>query len=69
MHESIVAAGVPVLFVVGEHDMITSPELIEEAHRLVPGSTFQVIAGAGHSSYFEAPEEWNRIVLEHLGAR
>ena len=69
MHESIVAAGVPVLFVVGEHDMITSPELIEEAHRLVPGSAFQVIAGAGHSSYFEAPEEWNRIVLEHLCAR
>jgi pimeloyl-ACP methyl ester carboxylesterase len=67
MHELISSTGVPVLFVVGEHDTITSPELVEEAHRLVPGSSFEVISGAGHSAYFEAPQAWNRAVLGHLG--
>jgi pimeloyl-ACP methyl ester carboxylesterase len=52
--------------VVGEHDTITSPELIEEAHRLVPGSSFEVVADAGHSAYFENPAGWNRAVLAHL---
>jgi 3-oxoadipate enol-lactonase len=66
MHEVIVATGVPVLFVVGEHDLITSPELVEEAHRLVPGSRFSVIPGVGHSAYFENPEAWNAAVRRFL---
>lgn len=66
MHELITATKAPVLFVVGEHDTITSPELIEEAHRLVPGSRFEVVPEAGHSAYFENPEAWNRAVLQHL---
>ena len=24
------------------------------------------VAGAGHSAYFEQPEEWNRVVLDFL---
>jgi pimeloyl-ACP methyl ester carboxylesterase len=66
MHEAIAKTGVPVLFAVGEHDTITSPELIEEAHRLVPGSHFAVIPDAGHSAYFENPGAWNATVLGHL---
>jgi pimeloyl-ACP methyl ester carboxylesterase len=69
MHELIAAAGVPVLFVVGEHDTITSPALIQEAHRLVPGSGFRVISDAGHSAYFESPQAWNEAVLAHLGGK
>lgn len=66
MHEALSGLGVPVLFVVGEHDLITSPEMIREARGLVKGSEFHEIRGAGHSAYFEYAEEWNRVVLEFL---
>jgi hypothetical protein len=26
------------------------------------------IPGSGHSPYFETPEEWNGIILRHVGA-
>jgi len=62
----IAALGVPVLFVVGEHDMITSPAMIREAHSLIDDAQFHEIAGAGHSAYFEAAPEWNQVVASFL---
>jgi 3-oxoadipate enol-lactonase len=56
-----------VLFIAGEHDRITSPALIREAHALVAGSEFHEILGAGHNAYFERPREWNRVVRDFLG--
>ncbi|MGH7754197.1 MAG: alpha/beta fold hydrolase [Gemmatimonadales bacterium] len=67
MHEPIGGLGVPVLFVVGEHDLITSPAMIREAHALIPGSRFHEMKGAGHSAYFENANEWNAVVLDFLG--
>ena len=58
--------GVPVLFVVGEQDIICPPALITVLHHGVPGSQLQVIPGAGHSAYFEAPELFNQHVLRFL---
>lgn len=66
MHDTLTALGRPILFVVGEHDLITSPALIREAHSLIPGSQFHEIKGAGHSAYFERPDEWSRVVLDFL---
>lgn len=66
MHGPLSALGVPVLFVVGEHDLITSPEMIRQAAALIPGAVCHEISGAGHSAYFERPAEWNRIVLSFL---
>ncbi len=66
MHETLAGLGRPIMFVVGEHDLITSPELIHEAHSLIPGSDFHEIKGAGHSAYFEQPEAWATVVLDFL---
>ena len=66
MHPVLSNLGVPVLYLVGEHDMITSPEMVREAANLVPGSLYRVIPGAGHSAYFERAEEWNRVVWDFL---
>lgn len=71
MHGPLTALGVPVLYLVGEHDMITSPEMIREAAALVPGAHYHELAGAGHSAYFEQADEWNRVVgafLEQVDA-
>lgn len=65
-HAMLGATGAPVLFVVGEHDLITSPEMIREAGSLVPGATVHEIGGAGHSAHFEAAAEWNTVVRSFL---
>lgn len=66
MHDPIAGLGVPVLFVVGEHDLITSPEMIHEAQALIAGARFHEIRGAGHSAYFENAAEWNSVVAAFL---
>lgn len=55
-------AGIPLLFMVGEHDMIVPPAALRAAHEAMPDSTFVEIADAGHSVYFEQPEAFNRAV-------
>ncbi len=65
-HEMIAALKVPVLYIVGEHDLITSPEMIRQAQGLIPGAEFHEVKGSGHSCYFERADEWNRVVGEFL---
>jgi 3-oxoadipate enol-lactonase len=64
--ERFAASGIPILYLVGEEDRITPPDMIEMCHRLIPGSRFHVVRDAGHSAYFEKPEEFNEIVLRFL---
>ncbi|MEO8539676.1 MAG: alpha/beta hydrolase [bacterium] len=66
-HEMIGNLGVPVLYIVGEHDMITSPEMIREAQGLISGAEYYEVKGAGHSCYFERAAEWNGVVLDFIG--
>ena len=65
-HDRLAATGVPVFYIVGEHDAICPPDMIEMCHRLVSGSRYEVIAGAGHSTYFEKPQAFNQAVLRFL---
>lgn len=66
MHDNLNRCGAPVLYIVGEHDLITSPDLIREAATLVQNSRVHEIAGAGHNAYFERPTEWNTVVKQFL---
>jgi 3-oxoadipate enol-lactonase len=68
MHPVLTELGIPILFLVGERDMITSPEMIREAAALIPGAGVEVLLNAGHSAYFESPDEFNRLVLDFLAA-
>ena len=64
--QTLAATGVPVMFVAGEHDVLCPPALLRIVHEAVPGSRFEVIAGAGHSAYFEAPDAFNPLLLGFL---
>jgi 3-oxoadipate enol-lactonase len=66
MYERLRSSGVPVFFLVGEHDMICPADLIEMCHRLVPNSRYHVVKDSGHSAYWEKPEEFNQKVLDFL---
>ncbi|MDR3513376.1 MAG: alpha/beta hydrolase [Caulobacteraceae bacterium] len=62
----LAVTGVPVMFVVGEDDIICPPDLVRAMHEMTPGSRLEVIPGAGHSAYFEAHQDFNRRVLDFL---
>ncbi|MGE0228776.1 MAG: alpha/beta fold hydrolase [Dehalococcoidia bacterium] len=55
-------SGVPVLWVVGEHDRVVPAELVRISHELTPDSRYVEVQGAGHSAYFERAREWNAAV-------
>ena len=56
----------PVLFVVGEDDLIFPVPVIETAQGLIPGSRLEVVPGAAHSTHFEQPEVFNGLLAGFL---
>ena len=58
------AIGIPVLFVVGSEDVLFPPDAIRLVQQQLTHSHFIEITGAGHSAHFEAPDKFNRIILE-----
>ena len=56
----------PTLLVVGKEDRIFPPNVIEAAHRLIPGSRLEVVAGAAHSTHFEQAAIFNRLLAGFL---
>jgi len=56
----------PALFIVGNEDTLTPPEIIKEVHQLISGSQFALVPDCGHSVYFEAPEVFNNIIDNFL---
>jgi 3-oxoadipate enol-lactonase len=59
----------PTLFLVGSEDPIVPVSVMREISALVPGSEVAVVQQAGHSAYFEKPEEFNQRVLDFLRKR
>ena len=61
-----VAARVPTMFLTSDEDVIFPPALSEKVHDHVPGSRFERVSAAGHSTYFERPDVFNRDVAAFL---
>ena len=60
--ERYAATRVPTFFLTSEEDGLIWPELSAKVHAHVPGSRFERVAAAGHSTYFERPDVFNREV-------
>jgi pimeloyl-ACP methyl ester carboxylesterase len=60
--ERYAAARVPTLFLTSDEDGLIWPELSQKVHGYVPGSRFERVEAAGHSTYFERPDVFNREV-------
>ena len=52
----------PTLLIVGEEDLLFPPHVIQALHGLIPGSSLEIVPGAAHSTHFEQPEVFNRLV-------
>jgi len=55
----------PTLLIIGEYDSGMGPERGKQLQQAIPNSKLVILA-AGHSSPFEAPDEFNRAVLGFL---
>ena len=66
--ERLAQADFPILFLVGDHDAVTPPDIIAGCHRATPTSQLVVIPDSGHSTYFEQPDAFNAAVMSFLEA-
>jgi 3-oxoadipate enol-lactonase len=57
---------VPTLLLVGEHDKLIPPSVMEAMHKNIPGSAYYVIPDAAHMSNLENAPEFNRYLIEFL---
>lgn len=55
---------VPTLFIAGSDDVVQPASVLELAHKLIPGSRMEIVDNAGHSTYFERPDIFNKLVLD-----
>ncbi|MGH7988293.1 MAG: alpha/beta fold hydrolase [Candidatus Binataceae bacterium] len=65
--EPIVSKRIPTMLIVGEEDVLTPANVMELMARRLPHARFVKVAGAGHSVYFERPDEFNRLLIDFLG--
>ena len=65
--DALGSIGVPTLVVVGDKDEpFIAP--CEYMAKKIPGARLEVIAGAGHSSNLDQPDQFNRVLLDFLNA-
>ena len=64
--EAFAELGIPTLFMTGSDDEVMSPEVVKIAASELPGAELAVIEGAGHSSYFEKPDDFNAALGRFL---
>lgn len=60
------AIAVPTLCIVGDQDGSTPPALVRSMARIIPGSQFEVIAGAGHIPCIEQPAMLVALITQFL---
>jgi len=64
--DPIVRRRIPTMLIVGEEDALIAPSIMRLMADRLTGSRFVTIRGAGHSPYFEQPEEFNRVLSGFL---
>jgi pimeloyl-ACP methyl ester carboxylesterase len=58
---------VPTLLISGEADLASPPGLIRKVAAQIPSAEIVTVPEAGHSSYWERPDIFNRAVLDFVG--
>lgn len=53
---------VPTLLIVGQEDLIFPVNVMQEAQKLIPNSRLEIVPGAAHSTHYEQPKAFNRLV-------
>lgn len=59
---------VPTLVLVGSEDVVVTPDVARIVVQLIPGARLEIVVDAGHSVYFERPEEFNQRVADFFAS-
>jgi 3-oxoadipate enol-lactonase len=65
-HAQLDALGIPILAITSTDDALFPAALVIDSASRLAHATIVEIAGAGHSAYFERPDEYNAELLEFL---
>jgi len=65
-HAALDALGIPILVITGTDDALFPAPLVTESAARLTNATVVEIGDAGHSPYFERPEEYNAALLPFL---
>ena len=57
---------VPALLIAGAHDNLRMPNFAQELKKQIPNAVLQMFPEAGHCPQIDAPEEFNRVVIDFL---
>ena len=63
---SLAHIGVPTLLVGGEFDRVASPAVMKQMAQQIPNARYTEMAGVGHLMNLEAPDEFDRLLLDFL---
>ena len=64
--EPIATRRIAAMLIVGEQDALVPPSAMQLIANRIPQARLVKVPGAGHSVYFERPEEFNRILGDFL---
>jgi 3-oxoadipate enol-lactonase len=67
-HAAIDALDIPILVITGTDDPLFPAALVADSARRLARAEVDEIGDAGHSPYFERPDEYNAALLRHLAA-
>ena len=66
VRDELSSIGAPTLLIAGADDPTTPPAAVEAIAHAVPNARFAVIPGAAHLANVERPDDFNRLLEEHL---
>jgi pimeloyl-ACP methyl ester carboxylesterase len=55
---------VPTLVIAGSEDVYAPPPVVQAIAEAIPNARFEILAGAGHSAYWEQPTAWNGLLID-----
>ena len=61
--------GLPCLMITAEHDAVLTPAMAEPMRELIGDLEMHMVAGSGHWTQQEKPEDVNRLILDWLDRR
>jgi pimeloyl-ACP methyl ester carboxylesterase len=64
--QALQTIAVPTCVIAGEHDGITPPHVMRAMSDQIRGAAFHQIKDVGHLSNLEAPEAFNRLLVDHV---
>ena len=64
--EELKSLHIPVLVLVGDHDIVNSEKIFVKAHKFIPNVETAVIKDAGHFLSVDQPDSTNKIIVEFL---